>query len=383
MARKILWGLSVAALAAVYALTGTDAALAVLAASVLLPLGGILAAVTSQVQVEMDLPAGLQKGKEAGGEITVKNRTVLPVVRAELELELCNTLTREKMRLPLGVSLAPRERKVVPFAFTSACCGQFRVFCEAVTVRDAFGLVTIRRKAGLVKKRLVPPELFSMRVRLMGSETPLGEEDSIHLSRKGQDWSEPFQLRDYLEGDSLKQIHWKLSQKLDRYIVTDPSQTLDRALLVFWDRGTLDKDVSPAVPDALAEAVASFCLAVIQEEIPYSVAWSQGDGGGCQVRDVGTMEELYGIIPGMLHAPSGKSGASGIPECVRSLGGRRYPLIAYFGSRVPPEITELTNISNVTLFLCSEETEVGDTGDLACWLFSPADYRQSLRDVTI
>ena len=383
MVRRIIWALSVLGMAGVYAFTGTDAALLVLCASVLLPLGGILAAAAGRIEVELKLPAGLQKGEAGRGEITLKNRTVFPVARVELGLELSNTLTREEACLPLGVSLAPLERRILPFDFTSSHCGRFRFCCETLTVDDAFGLVHIRRKAELAKKRRVTPELFPMHVRLMGSETLLGDEDSINLSRKGQDWSEPFQLREYTEGDSLKQIHWKLSQKLDRYIVSDPSQTLDRALLVFWDRGALEKDAPPEVPDALAEAVVSFCLAVIQEEIPYSVAWSRGDGAGCEVRDVGSMEDLYGIIPEMLHSPSGTSGVSGIPECVRSLGGRRYPLIAYFGDRAPSELAELAGVGKVTLFLCSEGAETGDTGDLACWPFSSVDYRQSLSDVAI
>ena len=119
MVRRIIWALSVLAMAAVYAFTGTNAALMVLCASVLLPLGGILAAAAGRIEVDLKLPAGLQKGEAGRGEITMTNRTVFPVARVELGLELCNSLTREEVRLPLGVSLAPLERRVLPFDFTS------------------------------------------------------------------------------------------------------------------------------------------------------------------------------------------------------------------------------------------------------------------------
>jgi uncharacterized protein (DUF58 family) len=375
--------LGVLATAAIYAFTGTDAALLLLCASVLLPACGILAAAAARVEVELQLPMGMQKGETGSGKAILKNRTLLPVARAELELYVQNTLTREEKTILLNVPLAPLENKVLPFDFKSVHCGRFRFCCKMLIVEDAFGLVRIKRKTAITIKRLVTPELFPMHVRLTGSETPVGDEDSINLSRKGQDWSEPFQLREYVEGDSLKQIHWKLSQKLDRYIVSDPSQTLDRALLVFWDRGALAENAPPEVPDTLAEAVVSFCLSVIQEEIPYSVAWSRGDGSGCEVREVSSMDDLYGIIPDMLHSPSGTGGVSGIPECVRSLGGKRYPLIAYFSDRVPSELAEFTGTGRATLFICSEGAATGDSGELACWPFSSVDYRQSLRDVTI
>lgn len=383
MARRITCALCVLGAAVTYALTGTDVAMLLVCASVFLPICSLLIAVTGRIEVSMELPAGLQKAVTASGNVTIKNRTIFPVARVVVQMELRNTLTREQKILPLTVSLAPLERQTLPFSFTSAHCGRFEFLCTSIIVNDALGLIHVRRKAENIKKRLVTPGLFPMRVRLTGSETPLGEADSINLNRKGQDWSEPFQLRDYAEGDNLKQIHWKLSQKVDRYIVSDPSQTMERALLVFWDRGALRENAPPEVADTLAESVISLCLSIIQDEIPYSIAWSRGDGAGCEVCDVGSIDDLYAIIPEMLHSPSGEEGMSGIMECVRSLGGKRYPLIAYFGDHVPAEIAELASVGRTTLFLCSEGVETGDSGDLICWSFSSADYRQSLRDVAI
>ena len=383
MARRVIAALGALGMAAVYALTGTDAALLLLCASILLPVCSILAAAAVRVEVDLALPTGLQKEEEAFGEIALKNRTVLPVMRVVLKMEIGNTLTREKEMLSIAVSLSPLEQKTLPYAFSSAHCGWFQFRCVSVTVDDALGLVHLPRKVTFSQKRLVTPELFPMHVHLTGSETPLGDEDSFNVNKKGQDWSEPLQLRDYGEGDEMKQIHWKLSQKLERYIVSDPSRTLDRALLIFWDQSGLQKDAPPEVLDALAEAVTSLCLAVIQTEIPYSVAWSREDGGGCETRDVGSMDDLYSIIPEMLRFPSGNSGATGILECVRALGGKRYPLIAYFSDHAPAEIAEFSGIGRTTLFLCGEGLEMGDAGELACWPFSPLDYRQALRDVII
>ena len=383
MVRRILCVLCVLGTGVLYALTGTHAALVLLCASIFLPVCSMLIAMAGRVAVSLTLPAGFQKGEGVTGEITLKNQTVFPVAQVVLRLEIQNTLTREEECRYQSISLGPLERKTIPFTFTSARCGRFHFYCPWMTIHDAFGLLHRQRPVALSMKRLVTPELFPMQVRLRGSETPLGGEDSIHRSQKGQDWAEPYQLRDYVEGDSLKQIHWKLSQKLDRYVVSDPSQTLERALLVFWDRSALQQDAPPQVSDTLAEAVLSFWLAVIQSEIPYRVAWSRGDGAGCAVRDIGTMDDLYAIIPEMLHAPSGTGGVSGIPDCIRSLGGKGYPLIAYFSDGIPTELAEFTAVGRTTLFVCSEGEEIGTAGELACWPFSSVDYRQSLQHVAI
>ncbi|SHI14277.1 Protein of unknown function DUF58 [Sporobacter termitidis DSM 10068] len=383
MARTVVCILWAAGAAVVYVFTGTTAALLILCAALALPLCAVLAALLAagRIMLTLELPGNIPKGETVQGEIRIRNRTPVPVVRAVLHLELENTLTQETELLPLAFSIPPFGKESLPFTFRSAYCGRLCFKCGVLTVSDTFGLIHIRRPLHVDKKRLITPELFPMRVRLTGSETPLWDEVSINLSRKGQDWSEPFQIRDYVEGDSLKQIHWKLSQKLERYIVTDPSQTLDRALLVFWDRSALAKDAPPRIPDTLAEAVVSFCLAVTQEEIPYSVAWSGIRDVGCAVRDVDSMDDLYGIIPGMLEGASDAGGMSGISDCIRALDGKQYPLIAYFSDRVSTEIAGLAAVGRVTLFLCGEDSDA--CGDLACHLFSPADYRQSLCDVTI
>ena len=280
MTRKIIYLICVLGVLLLYLFSGTDAAMTILCASIVMPVVGLVTAVSAarKIDVLLELPETVQKGEIAKGRIIVRNRTVFPIIRAVPELMLCNTLTREERRFMPGVSLAPLECRQLPFSFESIHCGQFAFEYKGIAVNDFFGLIDIKKKREYEYKRLITPEMFQMHVHLSGSETPLGDENSINFNRKGMDLSEPFQLREYVEGDSLRRIHWKLSQKLEKYIVSDPSQTLERALLVFWDRSALQKEAAPDIADTLAEAVVSFCLALIQDGIPYSAVWSTEDG---------------------------------------------------------------------------------------------------------
>ena len=40
-------------------------------------------------------------------------------------------------------------------------------------------------------------------------------------SRPGDDPGETFDIREYREGDSIRQIHWKLTGKMDRLIIRE------------------------------------------------------------------------------------------------------------------------------------------------------------------
>lgn len=374
----ILWGLGALA---VCLFAGTKASFLLLCASLLLPGIGLLTAfcVSRGLKTTLHLPSATPKNETISGELQFVNRFPFPILRAVLRLELTNLLTRETLVLPLTFSLLPLGRTSVPFSFQSAHCGRLLFRCTEIRIYDLLGLFPMKKKLELEEKRMVAPEIFPIHVQLLGSEHPAGGEDALHFHRKGQDWSEPFQIRAYQEGDSLKRIHWKLSQKLDRYLVLDPSQTLDRALLVFWDQGVLTSDTPPEVTDALAESVLSLCLALVQAEIPYTVAWGSGD---VELMDISSLESLYALLPHLFSLPSEQAGASQIPACLQTLGERRYPLWAYFGSSGSADFSLLSQAGKVTAFLCSMEGDLAVT-EVLSQPFSPSDYRQSLCEILL
>ena len=80
------------------------------------------------------------------------------------------------------------------------------------------------------------------------------DSDSYSQERPGADLTETFQIREYVPGDSMRQIHWKLSGKFDRLIVRDPALPITRNVLVFWERTG-----SPEVSNALTRRRKRWC----------------------------------------------------------------------------------------------------------------------------
>ncbi|SHI15020.1 Uncharacterized conserved protein, DUF58 family, contains vWF domain [Sporobacter termitidis DSM 10068] len=373
--RRVIWAMAVLLCGAAWAFTGTPAALAVLSASVLLPCVSIAltALAAGKVTSALYIPVGPQKGSFTDGWLQIKNSAPLPMARVRTTIDVINQLTGESRTLKIDCSVPPKGIKRVEFTFNPVCCGRIRFSVAGLQIFDPFGLIGWKTGVASTEKRTVLPETFPMTVRLSGSETLLGD-DVLNLNRRGQDYSEPFQIRNYAEGDSLKQIHWKLSQKYDKYLVADPSAALTRALLVFWDKSV---PAPPAVTDALGEAVMSLCLRLAEEEIPYSLALG---GGENPILDITAVEDLYGIVHQLLRT---QENGNGVTELLQMLGGRRYPLIALFTPQISKELPALSAVGKTTVFLCSETGEGERAGDIMCYVFSPADYKTTLRDVII
>ena len=93
----------------------------------------------------------------------------------------------------------------------------------------------------------VQPDTFPQSVTVSANLNSPEDSEVYSQEKPGQDLSETFQIREYRPGDSIRQMHWKLTQKLDRPIVRDPSLPITRSVLLLWER-------TAAEPEAPAEA---------------------------------------------------------------------------------------------------------------------------------
>ena len=178
--------------------------------------------------------------------------------------------------------------------------------------------------------------------------------------RRGEDRSEVYQLREYRPGDDIRQIHWKLSSKLDELILKETSQPESRSLLVFWDKRT----GTPQQMDALAEVVSSTGAALLQGGVQYTLSWTEGDD--LQAQDILDENQLLQAIPELVKTRG--SADCRLPE----MGG--YSRILYFG--VKPEERMMTD-ERVHFVLCTEEPFPDAT------TFTPQNYSETMQRLEV
>ena len=413
-------------------------------AAVLFPAAAILLAVLGAdgVSALLNIPAIIQKGKPVNCSLLIENRSLIPVYGFELKLRVCNTLTGSEKTVTLYRSIAPHSQDSVDITLESTHCGQYLISCDEFRIYDFLGLRGIRKRVEIKEKRVVPPETFSMQLKLSDAESSQGNGESFTLYRKGQDLSEPFQFRDYTVGDSPRQVHWKLSQKLDRYIVSDPSMESTRELVILWDSDSFSSSTSPKIPDALAESLVSMCLALAEDEIPHCVVWKSSETGDIVLKDVDTPDDVYDVMSGILstnardtkkaenvrihkknkyrkkfesnryskdhdvaekHRNLKDSGnyenlehteslehskIALISEFLHEFSLREYSKLVYFSNRLPAELHSQLE-AKATAFLCAQSYDETypvngiDTSDIDCIIFSPDNYRSVMQSIVI
>ena len=133
-------------------------------------------------------------------------------------------------------------------------------------VNTATGMARISPTSGPVSHRnalhrtdaaahvTVLPDTFPVSVHVTMPEVQSPESDTSSPDRRGSDLTEPFRLREYAPGDSLRQIHWKLSQKTDSLMVRELGLPVAEEVLLLLDTSTTGKEDAADALDAAMTA---------------------------------------------------------------------------------------------------------------------------------
>ena len=296
LARKISWLAAEISLAALWVRFGSGTAFALAVAMLLLPLISIPMNLYLRKNIRLQLTAEPNLPKRAVGtvKLELENRTHLPVnpvFNLTVRNLLSGTVCREKLRFTGGHMTA---------GIKSDHCGRLRVTLEKAKLYDCFGLIGIPLSCRETCHITVQPEVFETNITLLDSMGGLAESEQYSQYRPGADLTETYQLREYVPGDSPRQIHWKLSGKLDRLIVRDPGLPIVQDVLLYWERRAPEE--TPQSIDAQAEVIVSIARALLDQNVQFRLGWNDTNENRCILQEIRELDDLIAILPRLLSA---------------------------------------------------------------------------------
>ena len=238
-------------------------------------------------RVGHDLPLTLETGYRG---------TFLMAGQLTVELEIDSIMFGETRQQLLTLPLRGKAHSFHA-ELPTELCGETRLRCGAVHLTDALELFRFRCSAFPEVRTVLYPQPAELELLLSREAVGAAEADGLMQNRRGSDPSEIFDIRDYVPGDDIRTIHWKLSCKTDGLIVrqaSDPSH-YDVALLpdlgLSWPGGSptaAEFNSAVAVTITLGEELlrqgTAFCLA-----IPTRL--------GLELREVRSLRELHELLP--------------------------------------------------------------------------------------
>jgi uncharacterized protein (DUF58 family) len=208
------------------------ASLAVLAAAALIDLGFAFA--VGPFDATRTLPHSLAVGTRHVVTLGIVNRgrlasalTVFDHVPASLSAT----------GLPRSLRLAPGARADFDYAIAPAQRGELEIAPVEIVARSPVGLWRRRLRAGVAQHVRVYPNFRAVsRYALLAAANRAGELGIRRRPRRGEGL-EFHQLREYRQGDSLRQIDWKATARLRRAVSREYEEERDQQVVFLIDCG--------------------------------------------------------------------------------------------------------------------------------------------------
>ncbi len=378
---RISWILLTAAVLAIGAVYGNAAYPALLAALVIAPavmtVGNI--AVRNKIDVNVQCPMNAAKGKTARVNIRIDNRSRFPVFIVGFTVFINNRLTGQTVKVHRVTSAMAKKSGEAYVDITGRFCGKLDITVSKVRLYDCFGIIGVRSKCTSGGGLVIQPDTFYQHVVVTSNAESQNDSEVYSQEKPGFDLTEPFQIREYVPGDSMRQIHWKLTGKFDRLIVKDPSLPVTRSVLIFWERRC--ESISPVRQDAQGEVCLSVCRAILDGSVQFTLGWNDAETGMTALREIRDMDDLVGVVPALMSAGPTVEGPFGGEAFCRMDTGERFSRVVYVTEKWSSAVEELSKTGRVTVLFCGTDAPAGEEESVK--LFDPENYESRLLELEI
>lgn len=310
-----------------------------------------------------------EKKENVTGSIEIRNESIFPMLKIYCMVQVRNRFTGDEKKICIPMSAAPRDQGSQAFEVCSEYCGYLDLSIRKVYLMDWFGFLPVKKSLKADAHTVILPDTFLSNVCLQMKAEHKDATESWSTLKKGNDQSELFALREYIPGDHLKQIHWKLSAKKNQLIVKEPSLPIEKSLLIFWDKNA--EVCTPKEMDAMAEGIASIGENILSQGISFVLGWTEGRNQMFETID--QEEQLLQAIPRMIKYGSDLSAKD---EIMEETGV--FSKILLFSGKVPENVPFFCD--DITFFVCHKGAETSPVNVIS---FGADTYLEDLEYIEI
>ena len=297
--------------------------------------------------------------------LIIDNKSYIPFSKAEIEIKYKNDLLNVWESYVVTTNVRALSTQKVSAVIKSEFCGSITAKIDSIKLYDLLLLFKKKYKAKSLKvsktivNSIVFPEIRELDFEVSNANIVDYESDFMSKTQKGDDPSEIFDIHEYVPGDKLNRIHWKLSAKSEETYVKDFSLPVNNNTCLLFDSKIKNKSdllKSLRLFDICIEGLLSFSYSLCENEVIHSVVCYNDTTDEFEKKVVTDFDECRYAVYEILKNKNSEGDKSVICSFLDSEEGRLQKVI-YF----TPEITkaELDYISernddNITI-ICADE----------------------------
>ena len=232
--------------------------------------------------------------------ILLDNPTLCNAVDVKVDMEVGNIFykTAAPIRVSVPAAFKTVNKAVVPFV--AKLNGIISIKVNKIEVRDLMGMFSYIYDANITSEVKVYPEnVYTDDLDKTGLYEGVAENEEANS--KGNDLSDVSNIREYIPGDRIKDIHWKISAKRDKLMVKERVRVSERQLIMLVDTCGDNADIDSVLQ--YAYNVVKMCLT---DGIPSKLVWWNNAGKSLEDYQVMSYEDLKEAYAGIYRGGIGK-----------------------------------------------------------------------------
>lgn len=223
----------------------------------------------------------------------VENKSVVSVENFTLNIRIFNTFYGNDEIYELIVPSTPMSTRRTTMKISSIYCGRLVVEVFLVKMYDIFGLfkfkLPIQAKTEVMFMPYETVELDNIPISVHGN----ADDEELQYV-KGDDVSQISQIRNYIPGDKLQSIHWKLSAKSEELQVKEYSLPYSDDVVLLLE--LFVDDEMPEIFDELIEKMFAVSGFLIKQGRKFNIVWYDINQNNFISREVNNSDELMAGI---------------------------------------------------------------------------------------
>ncbi|MDE6713004.1 MAG: DUF58 domain-containing protein [Lachnospiraceae bacterium] len=161
--------------------------------------------------------------------LTVKNPTFFPFLNCELSFQFQNMYFPSNLKNTIALPMEARKTWALRFPFAVSQPGMLLFSLEDVKLTDFLHLYTFHKNLNKGLQISVLPR--EMPIAFVPAAMHTESEDSEFYDPAGALSTDIREVKEYIPGDRMQDIHWKLSARMDDLLVKQYERSLDDSLL--------------------------------------------------------------------------------------------------------------------------------------------------------
>lgn len=231
--------------------------------------------------------------------ITVRNNSYLPIPHMRMRVMIHNHMNQQKDIRDIFLKLPKKSRVSTDLIMKSDFCGVVEIQIQSCRIYEPFCLFGWTKRKLESYEQVVLPRLIEVDVKITDQNRYfIGDSEEYDSKKPGEDPSEVLRFREYMQGDRMSQINWKMSARKDTLLVKEYSFPLDCTTELIIDT----RYTSLKQADALLTTVYSISWALIQQNFKHRICWYED--GTIVTYVVSKEEELLEIMKQLMLVPA-------------------------------------------------------------------------------